>query len=205
MKSFKDAATKKAERDFRKALLKLMQQKNFAEINVSELCKTAELSRGTFYRYYTNTADLLNNYLQDIFTEYVNDCDSLVYNEKTLKAGVSARCRVFYKHIYANREFYTIMLGEHGIAGFPETLQKIRVKRFLSRYSLKSDANTDAYTENIKFELLAQYITYAQLGLARYWLSGKTLLDINTVSEIAADYTYKLLINYQDHLIIHWH
>lgn len=39
----KDTATKKAERDFRKALLKLMQSKNFSEITVSELCKTAEL------------------------------------------------------------------------------------------------------------------------------------------------------------------
>lgn len=200
MYNLKDAATKKAERDFRKALLKLMQNKNFTEITVSELCKTAELSRGTFYRYYTNTNDLLQNYTQDIFNNYTKDCDNIQYTSNDLKSGILERCKVFYNHIATNRNFYTIMLGEHGIRNFQETLQNIRVKKFLKRYSLKNNKNN--VHENIRFVLLAQYITYAQLGLARYWLSGKMMVDINTVSVIAADYTYCLLTNYKNDLII---
>ena len=126
----KDTATKKAERDFRKALLKLMQSKNFSEITVSELCKTAELSRGTFYRYYTNTNDLLQDYIQEIFNNYTKDCDNIKYTSNDLKSGIFARCKVYYNHIAVNRNFYTIMLGEHGIKNFQETLQNIRVKKF---------------------------------------------------------------------------
>lgn len=200
----KDTATKKAERDFRKALLKLMQSKNFSEITVSELCKTAELSRGTFYRYYTNTNDLLQDYIQEIFNNYTKDCDNIKYTSNDLKSGIFARCKVYYNHISVNRNFYTIMLGEHGIKNFQETLQNIRVKKFLKRYSLKNN-NDDNYTKNIHFILLAQYITYAQLGLARYWLTGKMMVDIDTVSAIAADYTYCLLTNYKDDLLINLH
>ena len=66
MDKYKDTVTKKAARDFRNALLKLMQQKDFSEITISELCKTAELSRSTFYRYYTNTNDVINDYFKSI-------------------------------------------------------------------------------------------------------------------------------------------
>lgn len=204
MDKYKDTVTKKAARDFRNALLKLMQQKDFSEITISELCKTAELSRSTFYRYYTNTNDVINDYFKSILKNYVLACDSIKYSEKNLKTGITERCRVFYKHIEENKKFYKIMFSSHGISGFQDIMQEIRVKRFLNRYSLKNDVNSNNYKDNLQFTLLAQYITYAQLGLAQCWLNGQMMLDIEAVAQMAADFTYKLLINYKDNLIINW-
>lgn len=41
------------------ALLKLLEEKDFSYITVSEVCKTSKVSRSAFYLHYDNTSDLL--------------------------------------------------------------------------------------------------------------------------------------------------
>ena len=55
------------------ALLSLLKRKSFEYITVSEICKTAEVNRSTFYLHYENTADLLEEttkYILDNFMAY---------------------------------------------------------------------------------------------------------------------------------------
>lgn len=43
----------------REALLSLLQEKELNEIAISELCKTADVNRNTFYRHYSIPLDIL--------------------------------------------------------------------------------------------------------------------------------------------------
>lgn len=43
----------------KKALLKLLKEKDISQISIYELCQTAEINRSTFYKYYGNQYDLL--------------------------------------------------------------------------------------------------------------------------------------------------
>ena len=55
------------------ALISLLKKKSFEYITVSEICKTAEVNRSTFYLHYENTTDLLeetSRHIQDSFIEY---------------------------------------------------------------------------------------------------------------------------------------
>ncbi len=54
--------TKNAIKD---SLLELLDIKDFAEITISELCRTADISRGTFYLHYSNTSDVLDELFAD--------------------------------------------------------------------------------------------------------------------------------------------
>ena len=56
-----------------KALLKLLEKKDFEYITIKEICKEADVNRSTFYLHYENTSDLLkeaSNYIIDDFLNY---------------------------------------------------------------------------------------------------------------------------------------
>ena len=56
-----------------KALLKLLEKKDFEYISIKEICKEAGVNRSTFYLHYENTNDLLkeaSDYIIDNFLSY---------------------------------------------------------------------------------------------------------------------------------------
>lgn len=55
------------------ALLKLMEKKPLAEINITELCRRAGVSRVSFYRNYSSMHDILVRYLTRCTDEWWNE------------------------------------------------------------------------------------------------------------------------------------
>lgn len=56
-----------------KALISLLEKKDFEYITIKEICEVAEVNRSTFYLHYENTTDLLNEttkYILDSFLTY---------------------------------------------------------------------------------------------------------------------------------------
>ncbi|MDO4541939.1 MAG: TetR/AcrR family transcriptional regulator [Bacillota bacterium] len=49
------------------ALLEKLQEKIFTEITVTEICRTAEINRGTFYIHYDNLTAVLNELIDEVF------------------------------------------------------------------------------------------------------------------------------------------
>ncbi len=64
-----------------KALLEILEKKDFEYITIREICKKADVSRSTFYLHYQNTKDLLDEaarYIFDGFMDYFSDEKQLV-------------------------------------------------------------------------------------------------------------------------------
>lgn len=53
-----------------KALLKLMHEKNFSDISISELIRTADVARVSFYRNYDSKEDVLHTLIDDVLEEF---------------------------------------------------------------------------------------------------------------------------------------
>lgn len=53
------------------ALLELLQQRTFSSITVKEIVKRAGISRSTFYVYYYDKFDLLEQLSKDIIIEFI--------------------------------------------------------------------------------------------------------------------------------------
>ena len=56
-----------------KALISLLEKKDFEYISIKEICEVAGVNRSTFYLHYENTTDLLNEttkYILDSFLTY---------------------------------------------------------------------------------------------------------------------------------------
>ncbi len=50
-------------------LLKLLEKNQFAKITVTELCRRAEINRGTFYLHYYDMNDVLDDILDDMLSD----------------------------------------------------------------------------------------------------------------------------------------
>lgn len=55
----------------KRALVDLLEEKPFEKINVTELCNRASVSRITFYTYYSNKHELVDEYLKDMQKEVI--------------------------------------------------------------------------------------------------------------------------------------
>lgn len=66
-----------------RALIELLEKKNFEYISIKEICAAAGVNRSTFYLHYENTADLLKEttqYITDSFLSYFSvDKQSIAY------------------------------------------------------------------------------------------------------------------------------
>lgn len=60
-----------------KALLSLLEKKDFEYITIKEICKEADVNRSTFYLHYENTADLLEETLQYNVQHFLTYFESL--------------------------------------------------------------------------------------------------------------------------------
>ncbi len=55
-----------------KAMLKLLEIKDFLEISVAEICREAGVNRSTFYHHYLNTSELLKETQKEIMKDFAN-------------------------------------------------------------------------------------------------------------------------------------
>lgn len=67
-----------SKRYIRSTLITLMSDKSYDEITVKDICNKANLSRMTFYRYYTNKDDIFREYTDERFADFYN----ILVNEK---------------------------------------------------------------------------------------------------------------------------
>ena len=72
----KDLRVKKTLKQIDNALLNILSETSFDKITVDELCRTAIINRSTFYKYYKNKNDLLNNYLTRVIERFKQQIDA---------------------------------------------------------------------------------------------------------------------------------
>lgn len=67
---FKNTANK-----MNRALITLLENKDFADITIMDICKEAKVNRSTFYAHYDNTYDLLKESKENIILNFSDECD----------------------------------------------------------------------------------------------------------------------------------
>ena len=77
-----DRRTRYTRQTIKDTFLELLNQKSFTKITVTEICKNAEINRGTFYLHYYDIHDVLT----DIFDDMI-----MVIMELRLKMSTLAR------------------------------------------------------------------------------------------------------------------
>ena len=88
------------------ALIKLMKEKDYNNITISEICKEAGFGRTSYYRYFTNNKDELILYITKL--RWI-ECKN--YNPEEAKKDEG---KVLLNHVYKNKDFF-MLLRKHNL------------------------------------------------------------------------------------------
>ena len=95
------------------SLLLLMNEKDFDEISITEICNKAGVSRMTYYRNYYNKDDIIIEYLKDIAEDFKKESHSWMQkNEYTNKNVIRFLFAYFEKYSY-----FVITLRKANLSG----------------------------------------------------------------------------------------
>ena len=92
----------------KEALLGLLAEKEYADITVADLCRAAELNRGTFYLHYGNISQVLDELLDDVLGQVRNVLDQVEYGD-----GGDGKCAYpFCRFLRENRKYRPLFFSD---------------------------------------------------------------------------------------------
>ncbi len=165
--------TKKA---IREATLKLLSQKSMDEISITELANTAQINRKTFYNYYQNIHQVIDEIENETVEKFVSAIKATDwYNGEELD---------FYKVFFCitesvrdNMEFFRYLLNiskTSEVIVKVETTLKEKAKNYFRQY-LDIDDNL--------MTLSMDYVVSGMFSVFRRWLQGGQKMTVSEVTE----------------------
>ena len=122
-----DRRTRYTRSVIRQSLLTLMQQKPFAKITVTEICRLSEINRGTFYLHYYDLEDVLDDVIKEMIRDTTQVFDHVMCPEKS-------RCTYpFCRKVQESREFCILFSDETASPRLLERLCELSKEDFITR------------------------------------------------------------------------
>jgi len=126
-----DLRIKKTKRNIYQALLKLMEQKAFENIKVSEICKEAMINRSTFYSHFEDKYTLIDTFIKDLQKELENEL-AQKKNITSFKEYYMEIIRLLLDEIYAQKSIYRTILINNRNSIFMDMLYDT-IKSYISK------------------------------------------------------------------------
>lgn len=164
-----DVRIQRTRKLLQQALIDLTVEMGFTSITVRDITNRAMVNRSTFYRYYLDKFDLLNQYMDEV---QAATREAALLAEKTKQSTserVPSGLLVLVKQVEANADFYRIMLGRNGDPAFVEGFRQNsegRYRYLFSQHPSAADVNAPP------IEMKLAYISHAGVGAILWWLEN---------------------------------
>ncbi len=160
--------------NIKKAFISLINEKGFSNLTVSDITRTAGISRGTFYVHFTDKFALLehleNTIHQSIAAAIQSNIDYAIDNTPNNKAEELFNTFTFNAALdYADSERETIraLISEKGDAQFFNQIKDL-VDDMISSKLIASNGH---YSDIIPIDYTKQIAIYSILNIIRHWLN----------------------------------
>ncbi len=160
----KDLRIIKTEKNIRTALFSLLKSKSLEDITVSELCRKANVNRGTFYLHYGNIQEVFKQTFEEIVEDLKISYDEPYKQTNDNINQLDANMIRIFDHVERHQNFYEIVFNERiPMTYYYSVFDRIRL---LMSYSIEKPLKT---ITNINKDYLLSYQTNAILGLLIQW------------------------------------
>lgn len=166
-----------------RALLECLEQTPLQKLTVDQLCQQAMINRSTFYKYYQDKYDLMDQYLARTLQEFRRQMDvafveafaqnihSLVYQKNFEKA---------LQYLHKNKARYTLLWsGAINRPVFTEMLQVIHDNILEKLRSCDLQGTQERYVD-----LYAQLLASNTMTLVRWWFQYESEISMEEVQQI---------------------
>ena len=171
-----DRRIQKSKNAIRQSFLGLLQEKSLNQITVSEICRIANIGRGTFYLHYTDIYDLydqIENHLYEGLYQLFESCypTTDVENSRRLTEGLTT-------YVALHKDIFLLLVrSDNG-----HSLQKLRTA-FHEKALLENRRLHPA--GNIEYDAVeAVFAVSGIVGVLEEWLNGGMQIPKDTIAEM---------------------
>ena len=136
-----DARVRYTNMVIKNSFIQLLREKPLSKITVTGICEKSDINRATFYKYYADPNDLL----QQIEAELIIDMQKLI--EKTNSENVTETLVVMLNKMKENGEIYAVLFSDHGDSRFISQIFSLCYQTTQSRLMDMLPAITQAQRE----------------------------------------------------------
>src|SRR5699024_525108 len=155
----------KTKTSLEESLLKLMEQKTFSDIYVTDIINGAGLNRGSFYNHYKDKENLLDTIMEKKNDELIYAYrEPFLNNRPYIVSKLPASEVKLFNNIQKNAEYYSIMLNSDDSGRLENKISDSFRKINLEELNVKTD--------KINSEMMASYMAHAIVGLIKEWVRG---------------------------------
>ena len=165
----------------KKAVAKLIHEKEFSKITVSDVIREADISRGTFYAHFPD----IQSVMEQIETEEVKKLVNLVNESKNKDSSVDKTysfLSAIFNYLYNDFEYYGMLIQSHFLNNYLNRIVEIYYSQTLSTL-LDKDKTKDETSANI-------YLTFTTYGTKEVivaWLQGRIKCTPDELAERVAN------------------
>ncbi|MDO3413002.1 TetR/AcrR family transcriptional regulator C-terminal domain-containing protein [Saccharibacillus sp. CPCC 101409] len=162
-----DRRVRKSKAALKETLIRLMRQREFKHISITDLVRGADLNRGTFYKHYQTKEELLAEAVDDAINDLVDSFRAPYRNAESFAVSeLSASAVTIFEHVHRHAAFYTLIVESQALPGFPD-----RICGVIKGLTLH-DLSGEHFNPRIDRELYAGYQSYAIWGMILGWIRG---------------------------------
>lgn len=172
-----------------KALILLLEKKDFEYITIKEICETAGVNRSTFYLHYENTSDLLKETTQYIldkhFSYYTVDTKDMVLGlesceQKELIFVTHEYLTPYLTFVKENRRIFKLAIKQFQIMNMDEVYSK------MFKYIFEPILKRFCIPEEQRVYVIKFYLT-GIFAIIMEWIENDCSEELDFVSKIISD------------------
>lgn len=153
-----DKRIRRTKKLLRQALTRLMQQKDFQSITVTDVVREADINRGTFYAHYRDVYDLRERIEAEMIADFRGMIAGLQPSEIATLQPVLSRA---VDYLEENREIVTALIKISGVEGFGKKLIGVLEECRLEGMPFRS-------VEDI---YIARFVAMGVVGMLEKWIT----------------------------------
>lgn len=167
------------------ALIQLIHEKGFNNLNVTDLTRAAGIGRGTFYIHYLDKFDLLNKIEAQLMDEIQQVLNNVIPEELSVHSNADSEVpsELLIKtldYFYQNSKLLSALLSPDGD---PYLIDKIKeMFRDLIKESFHASSDDIEFNPNIPRDYIMEIILDRLMSIVVYWMSKE---DLESPEEIA--------------------
>jgi len=161
---------------FHQTLVKLLKDKPLESISVSEICKLANVNRGTFYLHYDQKENLFEEYFMEVMKDLEDSYHKPYKNLPIQPHEVSPSSLRIFHHVQKYSDFYKIVFSaKASMSYYYMFYDKIK--------SLLEEVIQLYEEENMNIPLYSSYQANALIGMIMQWAAEDFSYSVEYMNE----------------------
>ena len=181
MERKEDRRVTMTKRMLKDAFIEMLKETDIYHISVRELCQRADVNRTTFYKYYANQFDLLDDMEKDL----LNMIEKTIKEDKEKNGGTIEKLLSFFER---EREFIRLLINSNVDTEFPKKLFSLTIVEDSIETMTTDVPKTEA-------EYINRFVLFGLFEMLRCWINKE---ERESPKEMAKILLERLMLNFHN-------